>query len=177
MSFQVTVLIFLLFGIGFGYFSRQIGLCFAHGLGEIFMGKSKRIIRLFTIIFALTSIGFLLSKYVSPSLGLKAVGEIRGYGFYNLLAGMFFGAGILINGGCIIGTLWRIGEGNMHFLVVLLSFIPGIALVTYVLNPLLEKNYAVQQILLPDLLGVPAEQVAWVLALGAIIWLLALCKK
>ncbi|MDI6786638.1 MAG: YeeE/YedE thiosulfate transporter family protein [bacterium] len=179
MSFQTTALIFLLFGIGFGYFSQQMGLCLAHGLGEICMGKSKRIIRILTIIFAITSVGFLLSKYVSPSLGLKTIGQLRGYGFYNLLSGMFFGAGILINGGCIIGTLWRIGGGNMHFLVVLLSFIPGMALVIHVLNPLLEKNYDIHNILLPNLLGVPAANVTLVLAIGAIIWFLATqrCKS
>ena len=157
-----------LFGIGFGFFVQRAGLCFAHGLGEIFMGKGKRIARYFLLIFAITGTGFLLSGAVSSSLGLKPVGEIRGYGFYNIISGMIFGAGIALNGGCILGTLRQMGEGNLTFLVVFLSFIPGMALVVFGLNPLLEKGYQTQKILLPSLLGAPAFVVMGVLVLSAL---------
>ena len=157
-----------LFGIGFGFFVQRAGLCFAHGLGEIFMGKGKRIVRYFLLIFAITGTGFLLSGALSPSLGLKPVGEIRGYGFYNIVSGMIFGAGIALNGGCILGTLRQMGEGNLTFLVVFVSFIPGMALVVFGLNPLLEKGYQAQKILLPNLLGAPAAVVMGVLVLAAL---------
>ena len=176
MSFQNLLLGFL-FGIGFGYFVQRAGLCFAHGLGEIFMGKGKRIIRLFIIIFIITSFGFLLSKYINPNLGLKTVGQIRGSGFFNLLAGMFFGAGILMNGGCILGTLRQLGEGNMTFLVVFFSLIPGMALVVYIINPLLEKGYMSHNILLPQLLGTTSVYVTGVLAIGALLWYVMINKK
>ena len=177
MSFGTLAVIGLLFGVGFGYFVQRAGLCFAHGLGEIFMGKGKRIVSLFLVIFVITSLGFLLSGLVSPSLGLKPVGQVRGYGFYNLLAGMLFGAGIFLNGGCILGTLRQIGEGNMLFLVVFLSFIPGMALVVYGLNPLFERAYDAQQILVPELLGIPAPYVTVALVAGAIAWLVALRRR
>jgi uncharacterized membrane protein YedE/YeeE len=177
MSFGTLAVIGLLFGIGFGYFVQRAGLCFAHGLGEIFMGRGKRIVSLFLVIFVITSLGFLLSGLVSPSLGLKPVGQVRGYGFYNLLAGILFGAGIFLNGGCILGTLRQIGEGNMLFLVVFLSFIPGMALVVYGLNPLLERAYDAQQILVPELLGIPAPYVTVALVAGAVVWFLALRSR
>jgi len=177
MNFAALLFIGLLFGAGFGYFVQRAGLCFAHGMGEIFIGKGKRIIRLFLVIFILTSIGFLVSGYINPALGLKTIGQIRGYGFYNLLAGMFFGAGIFWNGGCILGTLRQMGEGNMHFLVAFISFTPGMALVVYLLNPILEHGYAVQNILLPGLLGVAAPFVTGVLVAGSAIWLYFVMKK
>jgi len=95
LSFEFLALVGLLFGVGLGFCAQKSGLCYAHGLGEIFMGKGKRIIRIFLVMLIITSIGFLLSSYVSSTLGLKAVGQIRGYGFYNILSGIFFGAGIL----------------------------------------------------------------------------------
>jgi uncharacterized membrane protein YedE/YeeE len=166
-----------LFGIGFGYFIQRAGLCFAAGLGEIFTGRGKRIARFLIIVFVITSAGFLLSGYISPELGLKPIGQIRGYGFYNLLSGMLFGAGIFLSGGCILGTLRQIGEGNLIFLVVLIAFIPGMTLVVYGLDPLLQSRYAIQQMLLPDILVIPASWITGVLILGMIFWFQRLRRK
>jgi uncharacterized protein len=177
MSFTALVAVGFLFGIGFGYFIQRSGFCLAHGLGEIFIGKGKRISRMFAVIFIITAAGFLLSGYISPQLGLKTIGQIRGAGFYNLISGMFFGGGIFLCGGCILGTLRRIGEGNMTFLIVFISFIPGMALVVYGLNPLLEANYNVEKILLPELLGIAAPVVTGALIVGAIFWLRTLNRR
>ena len=179
-SFEILAIVGFVFGIGFGVCVQRSGLCYAHGLGEIFMGKGKRITLIFLTMFIITSLGFLLSSYVSGDLGLKAVGQIRGFGFYNVLAGIFFGAGILLNGGCILGTLRQIGEGNMTFLLVFLSFIPGMALVIFVINPVLESYYNTAcgtGSLLPDILGISAPYVTLALVLGAGIWLLLTLKK
>jgi uncharacterized protein len=177
MTFWQLALIGLLFGVGFGYCVQRAGLCFAIGLGEIFLGQGRRIVCLFLIIFILTSAGFLFSGYLSPELGLKPVGQIRGYGFYNLLSGLLFGAGIFLSGGCILGTLRQIGEGNLLFVIVFISFIPGMMLVVYGLNPLLQSRYAIQQPLLPELLGVPAEWITAGLIVGAVAWYQALRRK
>ena len=164
MSFPMIVLIGFVFGVAFGFCVQRAGLCFAHGLGEIYVGKGKRIIRLFLIIFAITSIGFLISGYFSSSMGLKPIGELRGYGFFNLLSGILFGAGIALCGGCILGTLRQIGEGNMTFLIVFACFIPGLALVIYGINPAIEQLYCTQKTLLPSLLGISAPYVTAALA-------------
>lgn len=177
MNFTTLVAVGFLFGIGFGYFVQRAGLCFAHGLGEIFIGKGKRICRMFFVIFIITAAGFLISGYISPELGLKTIGQLRGFGFYNLLSGIIFGAGIFLNGGCILGTLRQIGEGNMTFIVVFVSMIPGMALVVYGLNPLLEKNYDIHNVLLPNLLGVAAPFVTGTLIMGVLIWLLVLMRR
>lgn len=180
LPFEFLAIVGFIFGVGFGIFTQRSGLCYAHGLGEIFMGKGKRIARIFLVMFIITSIGFLLSGYFSDELGLTAVGQIRGYGFYNILAGIFFGAGILLNGGCILGTLRQIGEGNMTFVLILISFIPGMAIVVFGLNPLLESYYMVScgtGSLLPDILGISAPYVTLALVIGAIIWLVSIRRR
>lgn len=170
MSFKMLVIGFL-FGIGFGYFVQRAGLCFAHGLAEIFMGKGKRIMRFFLIIFIISSFGFLLTR------GLKPIGQLRGYGFYNVISGMLFGAGIILSGGCILGTLRQLGEGNLQFVVVFLCFIPGMALVVYVLNPLLEVGYHVQGILLSDLIPVAPVYIISILSVFALFQLILLRRQ
>ncbi|MET0093078.1 MAG: YeeE/YedE thiosulfate transporter family protein [Sedimenticola sp.] len=171
MSMHLLLILGFMFGIGFGFFAQRAGLCIAHGLGEIFIGKGKRFLRMLLIIFIITAIGFLLSSYVNPELGLKTIGQLRGYGFYNILAGICFGAGIYINGGCILGTLRHIGEGSTLHLLSILFFIPGIALVVYILNPLLSGGYAPTNILLPELLNVSPFLVTSVLSLISILFL------
>lgn len=177
MALNWLILVGVLFGVGFGYCVQRAGLCFAHGLGEIYLGKGRRIMRLFIVIFVITSAGFLLSGYLVPGTGLKPIGQLRGYGFFNLLSGLLFGAGIALNGGCILGTLRQIGEGNLTFLVVLLAFIPGLYIVVYGLDPILSKNYNTQTTLLPALLGASAPLVTAVLAIAAGCWYLAIRRK
>lgn len=175
MNWGIMVLGFL-FGIGFGFFIQRAGLCFAHGLGELYTGRGQRILRLFLVIFIISGLGFFFSKYVHPDLGLKTIGQLRGYGFYNLLSGMIFGAGILLNGGCILGTLRQIGEGNMTFLIVFISFIPGMALIVYLINPLLESGYDIHNVLVPQLLGIPAGYVMGFCIAAGIVWLSLLMR-
>lgn len=176
MSFEMLLITGFLFGIGFGYFVQRAGLCFALGLGEIFCGRGKRICQMFSVIFIITAIGFLISGFVSPSLGLKPIGVLRGYGLFNVLSGVFFGAGILLNGGCILGTLRRIGEGDMTFFIVLLSFIPGMMLIVHVVDPLMNQLYNPQKILLPELLNTSAALVTYLMSLLVLIGMLYMRK-
>ena len=83
----------------------------------------------------------------------------------------------MLNGGCILGTLRQMGEGSMIFLVVFLSFIPGMAFVVYVLNPLLQHGYNINNILLPNLIGIPAYYLTFALAIGAIVWFFTIKHK
>jgi uncharacterized membrane protein YedE/YeeE len=162
-----TMIIGTIFGIFFGYFVQRAGLCFSHGLAEIYMGKGKRIMKLFFVMFIISTLGFTFSGLIDPAMGLKTIGQLRGYGFYNLLSGIVFGAGILLCGGCILGTLRQLGEGNMFFLVVLISFIPGMSLVVFVLNPILKESYQINNLLIPTLLGVSPYILSVILALGS----------
>ncbi|MFP4459718.1 MAG: YeeE/YedE thiosulfate transporter family protein [Candidatus Zixiibacteriota bacterium] len=176
MSFTLLLIFGFLFGIIFGVLVQRSGFCIAVGLGEIFMGKGKRIMRMVLIIIAISSIGFLITGYISPDLGLKPIGQIRGYGFFNIVSGILFGAGIFLNGGCILGTLRQIGEGNLNFVIILISFIPGMALVVYILDPILEDGYFIEKILLNQLFPVSAAWISATLAILSII-LLTLIRK
>ena len=71
----------------------------------------------------------------------------------------------------------QIGEGNLNFIVVLISFIPGMAFVVYILNPLLEKQYNVQKLLLTDIFGSSAGPITGILVMGAGIWFITVSRK
>ncbi|EKD27004.1 MAG: hypothetical protein ACD_79C00937G0003 [uncultured bacterium] len=163
-------LIVFLFGIGFGFFVQRAGFCFAQGFASMFTGKSKRIMNMWFVILIITTLGF-------TYLGLKPVGEIRGYGFFNLLSGVIFGIGISISGGCILGSLRQLGEGNLFYLIVLLSMIPGMWLQTKVIDPILTLKYDVKKVVVPELFGGSPYYVAFVVCAIAIIGLIIINSK
>ena len=177
MPFEILLIIGVMFGIGLGFCVQRAGLCFAHGFGEIYLGRGKRILRLFLVIFAITSIGFLLSPYITPDTGLKPIGQLRGFGLFNILSGILFGAGIALCGGCILGTLRQLGEGNMTFLIVLVSFIPGLALVEYVINPALANAYHTENVILPGMFGLAAPYITVPLVIGALVGMYFLRRR
>ncbi len=135
------------FGVVFGIIVQRMSFCISTDLAQAFVGNYRRMLLWFAIIFIITGAGF---QYLGP----KAVGQLRGYGVYNILSGIFFGLGIILSGGCVIGTLRRMGEGFLHSWIVFFSWIPGMALVVYVLNPILQSTYHIQKPLLSDVLGV-----------------------
>ncbi|MCM8812992.1 MAG: YeeE/YedE family protein [Candidatus Omnitrophica bacterium] len=146
----------LLFGIGFGFFVQRAGLCFAQGLSALFMGKGRRILTMWFLILIVTTIGFVM-------LGLKPVGQVRGAGFFNLLSGALFGAGIILSGGCVLGTLRQLGEGNMLYLIVFVSMIPGMFLQVKILDPVLKGLYAIQELNLAQVLPLHPLTIAGVI--------------
>jgi uncharacterized membrane protein YedE/YeeE len=168
---------FLAFGICFGFLVQKAGFCISFGFGEIFSGKGKRFLRMMLVVIIISTIGFFVSSYINPSLGLKPIGELRGFGFWNLASGFLFGAGISVAGGCILGTLRQLGEGNIHFLIVLLSFIPGMYLVVNVLNPILKDGYGVKKIILPDIINVPDVYIMLTMVALFTLWWLKVQKK
>ncbi len=137
----------ILFGIGFGFFAQRAGLCIVTGITEIFMGKGKRFLALISVIVIICAIGFSI-------LGLKPAGELRCFGIYNLLAGIIFGIGIFISGGCITGSMIKVGEGNISSIIVLLSMIPGMALSVYVITPLIKNSFFSKKLLLTDIIKI-----------------------
>ncbi len=135
---QPTLLLGFLFGVVFGFIVQRMSFCVSTDLAQAFAGNPRRILTWLTIIFIITGAGFVY-------LGPKAVGQLRGYGIYNIISGIFFGVGIVLSGGCVLGTLRRMGEGFLHSWVVFVSWLPGMALVVYVLNPILQGTYHIPE--------------------------------
>ncbi len=165
MTDPVLLVAGFLFGIVFGIILQRMSFCISTDLAQAFIGNYKRILTWFAIVFIVSSFGFTL-------LGPKVVGEMRGFGFYNVLAGIIFGIGIIFSGGCVLGTLRRMGEGFLHSWIVFFSWLGGMALVVYGIDKILGSTYYRTKILLPDLLGVDKWIVYGVIAiiLGISLW-------
>ena len=87
----------------------------------------------------------------------------------SLLGGLIFGIGMVLTGGCASGSLWRVGEGQLKFVVVLLMFSVSNALFAFTLRFTgWRNNWGEDSYFLPDSLTWPGALA--VLAAIAIAW-------
>jgi len=168
------------FGVVFGIIIQRMSFCLATDLSQAFAGAYRRILIILLTIFVISGTGFHI-------LGPTPVGQLRGYGLYNILAGIFFGVGIVLSGGCVLGTLRRIGEGFIHSIIVFISWLGGMALVVYKIDPILwstykldviERKYGGKNMILAKLLGISNPWYTFIpLAIIAIAILIKLAKE
>jgi len=154
----------LVLGIVFGFAIQRMGFCMATGFAEIFEGKGRRIMLILLIIFMIEVILFHVIG------GTRAIGVIRGHGFYNVLSGFLFGLGFMITGSCVLGTLYKLGEGQMGNLLIPVGWVIGMAMVVYGINPYLTDVYNQTQVLLPEIMKLGAWEIVIPLTLMAAIW-------
>lgn len=154
----------LVLGIVFGFAVQRMGFCMATGFAEIFERRGRRIVLILLIIFMIEVILFHVIG------GTRAVGVIRGQGFYNILAGFLFGMGFMVTGSCVLGTLYKLGEGQVGNLLIPVGWAIGMAMVVYGINPYLEDVYSPAKLMLPEIMKLGTWEVVIAMTIMAAIW-------
>lgn len=110
----------LLIAASIGLVFQRSRLCFVAGFRDPFMtgetDKTKAVI----ICLILTTLGYAALKWT----GLKGedVYITNTVWFGSLVGGLIFGFGMVIAGGCGSGCLFRVGEGNIKLMIVMVFF-------------------------------------------------------
>lgn len=117
-------------GLGMGFAIQRGRLCFAASFRDLFINGRGELMRavLLGMMVATTAFAALMARMVpDPSLGeLAPKVHVWPLGANVLVGGLLFGAGMVLAGGCISGTLWRIGEGYVGSLVALGGILLGL---------------------------------------------------
>ncbi len=117
-------------GLGMGFVIQRGRLCFAASFRDLFVSGRGELMRavLLGLIVATSVFAALIARMVpDPSLGeLAPKVHVWPLGANVLVGGVAFGVGMVLAGGCVSGTLWRIGEGYVGSLVALLGIIVGL---------------------------------------------------
>lgn len=143
--------LFLLFGGAFGLIFQRSRFCLVRAFREPFMTGDGEHTRAAALAIVIGTLGFAILKFadlkdkgdwVFPSAGIGA-----------LLGGLIFGIGMVLAGGCGVGSIWRAGEGQVKLWVALVAFALAAALtrLTLVRAGLQQKLGAA--VFLPALLG------------------------
>ncbi len=155
---------FIVFGGFLGFISQRSIFCIVRAFREPFMsgdadGAKGIIAGLLVVLF-----GFVVIKTMNIGVGdtllrSREMSFVHGnFWARGLLGGFVFGIGMTIAGGCAVGTLWRMGEGQIKLWFSALGFLLLSPISSKFIVPWVEdilpftaqyKNY------LPDYLGYP----------------------
>jgi uncharacterized membrane protein YedE/YeeE len=123
----VVVLTLFALGWGAGFVMHRSDFCMAGMFRDLFLFRSSFMLRILGLLIVVTMVLFegarllgWLAPYPSPLLGAPSLA--------NPLGGMLFGIGMVLAGGCVVGSLYKMGAGSMLSAVAVLGLIAGSAL-------------------------------------------------
>ncbi len=161
-------------GLVFGYALQRGGFCLTRAISNMALMGDATILRAYVLALLVAAIGV----HALVTLGLVQV-PVRPFRWVaNIGGGVLFGIGMIVSGGCSGSTWYRVGEGAVGAVVVLVGFAMGATTVSVgVLAPLREWLQAPAVTIggaaptLHGLLGVSPWVVIVVLGAGAVAWL------
>lgn len=162
-----SVLVF--FGLALGLVNQRTRFCFVRAFREPFMTGDGAMTRGAALALIVGVVGFSIIKGTDLS-DMRSIEESVNPSVVlgSLLGGLIFGIGMVLTGGCASGSLWRAGEGQVKFFLVLFTFAVTNALFAFLLRMTNGRDsWGEEAYFFPDLVSWPTAILALVgIALG-----------
>ncbi len=130
--------IFAVLGIGFGVALQRSRFCFTAAFRDLLQFRSGRTMKGVIIGMAVATAGFGMRMYnllPNPSLGTIAPeAHATPLSPALILGGVLFGIGMVVAGGCVSGSLYRMGEGYVASWVTFGGILGGLLLAGHTWN-------------------------------------------
>ncbi|HEV7215308.1 MAG TPA: YeeE/YedE family protein [Chloroflexota bacterium] len=173
--------VFWAFGLAFGVILQRSRLCFASAFRDLFLLGDGRTMRAILVALGLATLGFalIMTKAVpDPSAGaLPDQAHVIPIGWYLVVGGVTFGLGMVIAGGCVSGTLYRIGEGYVASIFSLVGILVGLEVAAHTWNWWYHTEIATAPVFwLPNIFGYVGA-IAVTIALLTVAYLLTLWRE
>ncbi len=114
-GFSGEMALFWVFGLAFGFTLQRSRFCFASAFRDIFLLRHGRTMKGVLVGLGVATLGFatLMSKQMpNTALGiLPPDANVLPLGWHLVLGGLLFGIGMVVAGGCVSGSIYRMGEG------------------------------------------------------------------
>ncbi len=147
---------YVLIGLFFGFVCQRSRFCIVRALREPFMtGESSAPIGVMVGILV-SMFGFVVIKFMAAGTPKELIWVFPHFWLPAILGGIIFGVGMTLAGGCIVGSLWRAGEGHIKLWASLLGMIIALPLTAKYISPPFYKALPAglkQQIYLPHKIG------------------------
>jgi uncharacterized membrane protein YedE/YeeE len=126
--------VFWVFGLAFGVILQRSRLCFASGFRDLFLLRDGGNLRAILSGLAVATLGFaLIQVHAVPTPApdtLPQQAHLFPLSAQILVGGFVFGVGMVLAGGCVSGTLYRVGEGYVGSIVALAGILAGLVVST-----------------------------------------------
>ncbi len=117
-------------GLAFGAILQRSRFCFAGGFRDLFLLRDRRVALGILAALAVGSVGYMAiygarwpDAFETPDTPSAA--HIAPASWHLLVGGLSFGLGMVLAGGCITGSLYRLGEGSLVAPVTLAGSVLG----------------------------------------------------
>ncbi len=127
-----------LLGMGAGFTLQRSRFCFASAFRDMFLFGSARTMKGILIGLAVATAGFAAIMYALvpfPQFGaLPGEAHILPVGASTVVGGLLFGLGMVLSGGCVSGSLYRMAEGYVGSWVAIAGTVFGLGLLSQTWN-------------------------------------------
>jgi len=174
---------FWIFGLAFGFVLQRGRFCFASAFRDLFLLGHGRTMKGVLLGLAVASAGFavvMARQMPITTLGFNPpTANILPLGIHTGLGGLLFGVGMVLAGGCVSGSIYRMGEGYVASWVAFAGLMGGLLVSAYTWNWWWANTMvAAPRIWLPRPLGHAGALTLTLLALGAVfVWVLWLERR
>jgi len=115
-EYYIYLSVYLWFGLIYGMCLQYGRFCFSSAFRDLFAIKVPRM--LVGIVIATLLFGIVSAPITAIGMSTFHAAPVSSHA---IIAGIFFGIGMVIAGGCASSSLYKTGEGNMNALLVILS--------------------------------------------------------
>jgi len=126
------------YGLAFGFVLQRSRFCFASSLRDIFLLQDGHNFKGVLAGLAVATVGFglIMSKQIpNPTLGfLPPSANVLPIGLHLVVGGLIFGVGMVIAGGCVSGSVYRMGEGYLASWASFGGILLGVGATAYTWN-------------------------------------------
>ena len=135
---DATLAVLWFLGMAAGFTLQRSRFCFASAFRDLFLFGSGRIMYGILVGLAVASTGFAIIMHGAvpfPTFGaLPPEAHILPVGLTTVLGGLFFGFGMVLSGGCVSGSLYRMAEGYVGSWVAVGGIVIGLGLLSQTWN-------------------------------------------
>ena len=115
-TLYIQVIGFAFFGVLIGFILHRSRFCIVRALREMFIsGDSTSIVAVLAGLLV-SLVGFSAITFSDPSK-VNYLFVATNFWVMGLLGGTIFGFGMVISGGCVVGSIWRAGEGQVKLML------------------------------------------------------------
>ena len=125
-DYALIVMTSLACGLAAGFLLHRSDFCVTGMFRDVFLFKDPRMLRVLVFMIVVTMVLFhgaraagLISLYPFPLLGAMSL--------TNVFGGVLFGIGMVLAGGCVVGTLYKMGSGSVLSAVAFVGLLAGSA--------------------------------------------------
>jgi uncharacterized membrane protein YedE/YeeE len=170
----IIVVTSLILGIAVGVIMHRADYCVTGMFRDFFMFRDRFMLRTLVllivvamILFELGRLGGLITLHPFPLLGPPSI--------TTFIAACLFGVGMVLAGGCVVGTLYKLGAGSMVSLVAFVGLLAGSTLYAE-FHPwwaaLGKSSRLTDGITLPQALGVAPEYIIYPVIIMGLFYIL-----